>query len=176
MEANDFKAQEIESVELNTFDVAYNIIGGGEEGGKKNIGTKEEADHSLPYMMAVLLLDGNVLPAQYAPGRILARDVQQLLQKVQVREKQAYSDRFPGEMACDITVVLNNGRELYREKQDYEGFYTRPASWETIEHKFSNLVAPYLSESVRSRIINVVKGLENYPVAVLMDLLAGTGS
>ena len=35
-----------------TFDVAYNIIGGGEEGEKTDIRTKEQADHSLPYMLA----------------------------------------------------------------------------------------------------------------------------
>src|SRR5690606_17211222 len=77
-----FDPADITSIELNTVDVAYHIIGGGEEGGKKNIRTKEEADHSLPYMMAAVLLDGNVLPAQYLPERILRDDIQQLLQKV----------------------------------------------------------------------------------------------
>lgn len=175
MKANDFKAEDIESIELNTFDVAYNIIGGGEEGGKKNIRTKEEADHSLPYMMAVLLLDGNVLPAQYAPARIMRDDVQELLLKVQVKEKQAYSDRFPEEMACDITVVLKDGRRLHAEKKDYEGFYTRPASWKMIEDKFTRLAAPNLSGTVRSQIIDMVRDLENHSVVSLMDLLAGTG-
>ena len=32
--------------------------------------TKEEADHSLPYMVAVALLDGQVMPEQYRPERI----------------------------------------------------------------------------------------------------------
>ncbi|HUJ76866.1 MAG TPA: MmgE/PrpD family protein, partial [bacterium] len=45
-------ASGIESIDVETFDVAYNIIGGGEEGDKTAIGTKEEADHSLPYMIA----------------------------------------------------------------------------------------------------------------------------
>ena len=34
---------------------------------RRSSGTKEEADHSLPYMVGVALIDGNVLPAQYAP-------------------------------------------------------------------------------------------------------------
>ena len=33
--------------------------------GQDEIRTKEEADHTLPYMLAVALLDGQVLPAQY---------------------------------------------------------------------------------------------------------------
>jgi 2-methylcitrate dehydratase len=66
-------------------DVAYHIIGGGEEGNKKLVRTKEEADHSLPYMTAVALLDGQVLPEQYLPERIRKTDVQELLQKIEVR-------------------------------------------------------------------------------------------
>ena len=64
-------ADVIEHIEVDIFDVAYHIIGGGEEGSKKEIRTKEEADHSLPYMIAVALLDGEVTPAQYMPQRII---------------------------------------------------------------------------------------------------------
>lgn len=126
---HEFDPAEIVSVDLNTFDVAFHIIGGGEEGGKKNIRTKEEADHSLPYMMAAAILDGNVLPAQYRPERIEKDDIQTLLKKVNVAENPAYSDRFPGEEVCDITINLANGDKLTIDKTDYEGFHTRPASW-----------------------------------------------
>src|SRR5699024_10772912 len=73
--------EDIKHIRLTTFDVAYNIIGGGEEGGKKFIRYKEEADHSLPYMLAVAYLDGGVMPEQYMPERIMRDDVQDLLQK-----------------------------------------------------------------------------------------------
>jgi 2-methylcitrate dehydratase len=166
-----FEPKDIERIVLNTFDVAYNIIGGGEEGGKKNISTKEEADHSLPYMIAVFLLDGNVLPAQYLPERIIKDDVQQLLQKVFVFEKKEYSDRFPNEVACDITVTLKDGTQLVIEKKDYKGFLSRPASWEMIVEKFNNLSAPFADEILCGKIISVVNDFENYQVKDLMDLL-----
>ena len=166
-----FDPEEIQSVVLNTFDVAYNIIGGGEEGSKKNITTKEEADHSLPYMMAVLLLDGNVLPPQYLPGRIIKDDVQELLQKVFVNQKKEYSDRFPEEVACDITIVLKNGTVFQIDKKDYKGFLTRPASWEMIVEKFNNLSYPYADEILRNEIINMVEDLEKYRISDLMALL-----
>ena len=166
-----FDPKEIQSIVLNTFDVAYNIIGGGEEGSKKNITTKEEADHSLPYMMAVLLLDGNVLPAQYLPERIIKDDVQELLQKVFVNQKKEYSDRFPEEVACDITIVLKNGTVFQIDKKDYKGFLTRPASWEMIVEKFNNLSYPFADEILRNEIINMVEDIEKYKVSDLMALL-----
>src|SRR5579883_2976776 len=50
--ARQIRPEEIESVTIEIFDVAYHIIGGGEEGDKQQVSTKEEADHSLPYMIA----------------------------------------------------------------------------------------------------------------------------
>lgn len=162
---------EIENIVLNTFDVAWNIIGGGEEGSKKNISTKEEADHSLPYMMAVLLLDGQVLPAQYLPERIISDDVQQLLQKVTVLPKKDYSDRFPDEMACDITISMKTGEIFHIDKKDYQGFKSRPASWEVVIDKFNALVHPFIAKELGDHIIDTVQNLEQFKISELMALL-----
>ena len=167
----EFNPAEIEKIVLHTFDVAYNIIGGGEEGGKKNIRTKEEADHSLPYMMSAILLDGNVLPAQYHPERINREDIQQLLQKVEVVEKEVYSDRFPSEMAVDITLLFKDGSKLEVKKSDYEVFHSRPASWEFITQKFHNLSSGFVEEPLRNEIISTVKDLEHYKIRDLINLL-----
>ena len=70
------RPEDIDWVRVEIFDVAYNIIGGGAEGDKRLVRTKEEADHSLLYLLAVALLDGEVTPAQYAPERIRRDDVQ----------------------------------------------------------------------------------------------------
>src|SRR2546429_4425824 len=56
------RPEEIESIRIDIFDVAYHIIGGGEEGGKQQVRTKEEADHSLPYMVAGALFGGGLIP------------------------------------------------------------------------------------------------------------------
>lgn len=162
---------EIDKILLNTFDVAYNIIGGGEEGSKKNIKTKEEADHSLPYLISVMLLDGNVLPGQYLPDRITKDDVQQLLQKVEVKENKSYSDLFPNQMPCDITIFMTDGNQFKIEKTDYEGFVTRPASWETVIAKFKNLSKDSIDEKIQNRIIDMVQNIENYQIRDLMKVL-----
>jgi len=169
---NGFNPADIESIDIETFDVAYNIIGGGEEGDKTIVRRKEEADHSLQYMTAVALLDGNVLPPQYRQERIIRDDVQTLLQKISVQPRDDYSDRFPGEMPCHITIQLNNGESHAIEKKDYEGFHTRPMSWTTIIEKFESLVKPYVEESVRHQIIETVQAMENHSVSELMDLLS----
>jgi 2-methylcitrate dehydratase len=173
---NGFKPGDVERVEIEIFDVAYDIIGGGEEGDKTLIRTKEEADHSLPYLIAVAVLDGQVMPEQYRPERITRQDVQHLLRNVKVRPLEAYSRRFPEEMPCRLTVTLRQGRPLIKEKRDYEGFHTRPMGWETVIKKFERLSAPYADPALRQKIIDSVARMEDIRVSDLMELLGRVDS
>ncbi len=170
-EEHKFKADDIDRIEIEIFDVAYNIIGGGEEGEKKDVKTKEEADHSLPYIVAVAILDGNVMPDQYLPKRIVSRDVQTLLRKVYVKPNDDYSRRFPDEMPCRLIVHLKSGRVLRKEKVDFEGFFTRPMPWNKVVNKFQKLSAHDVGATLRKEIIDAVRNLDRLQVADLTNLL-----
>jgi len=167
-----FDVEAISSVELTTFDVAYSIIGGGEEGDKRTIRTKEEADHSLPWMLAVTLLDGELNPDQYDPERIVAEDVQTLMHKVTIEPDQSFSERFPEEMPARLTVTLADGTSLGSEHNAYEGFHTDPVTWPVAEEKFTRLVRPFTTEAQRGRIIEIVQNLQDEQVSTLTDALA----
>jgi len=58
--------EQIERVDIDVFKQAYNIVapGGKEAGDKEDVHTKEQADHSIPYIVAVALVDGAVGPPQ----------------------------------------------------------------------------------------------------------------
>ena len=169
---HDLSAGQVERIELDTFQVAFDIIGGGEEGDKRRVRSKEEADHSLPYLLAVALLDGQVLPEQYLPERIVAEDVQQLLRLVDVRPDHELSRRFPEEHSARVRLCLRDGRVLEREQHDYEGFHTRPMSWETVAAKFDRLAERHVESALRARIRDTVSGLDDLQVEDLTRLLA----
>lgn len=171
-EEHKFTASDVERIDIEIFDVAFNIIGGGEEGDKTIVRRKEEADHSLQYMVSAALLDGQVMPQQYEQDRIEKDDIQSLLQKVKVTPLQAFSDRFPGEMCTRLTVHLTDGTEYSIEKTDYEGFTTRPMSWETVTAKFNLLANPYMERKEREKLIKTVYSLENHSVKDLMEQLS----
>jgi len=162
----------VERVELAVFGVAHRIIGGGEEGEKTTVRRKEEADHSLPYMVAAALLDGRLLPDQYAEARIAADDVQDLLRRVAVREAGDLTARFPAEMPVRLAIVLKDGRRLDREQADYEGFHTRPMAWETVAAKFDSLAESHTTPGQRERIKETVAALETRPIRDLAALLS----
>ena len=163
-------SENVKGIEVEIFDVAYHIIGGGDEGDKTAVQTKEQADHSLPYLLAVAILDGEVMPPQFAPDRIRRPDVQTLLRKIEIHPSDNFSRRFPREMPCRITVTLNDGTELSREKRDYEGFHTRPMTWHAVTAKFTRLTE-YLPAALRQEIIGAVANLEGLYINELMNLL-----
>ena len=174
-ETHALDAAQVERIELETFRVAYDIIGCGEEGGKTEIGSKEQADHSLPYLLAVALLDGQVLPEQFAPERIVAADVQELLRRVDVRPAADLSARFPAEHACRLRVHLAGGATLAAERSDYEGFLTRPMSWERAREKFERLTAQAVEPELAAELADAVAALEELETRDLTALLARAG-
>jgi 2-methylcitrate dehydratase len=171
MKKEAFQAENVESVTIEIFDVAYNIIGGGEEGNKITVWTKEEADHSLPYIIAAALIDGRVTPAQYEPERIHRRDIQTLLRRVRVRPSVEYSTRFPDEMPCRVMVQLGNGVRLKNEKASYRGFHSDPMHWTELLDKFNCLTQPFLETSLQREIISAIDKLDEIDVAELASLL-----
>src|SRR3990170_3754395 len=171
MRERGFSGSDIDRIRIDIFDVAHLIIGGGVEGDKTIVRTKEEADHSLHYMVAAAALDGQVMPAQYEPERIGRNDIQSLLRRVTVVPDPEYSKRFPDEHCCRITVTLTDGRLLSKEKVDYEGFHTRPMLWERVTEKFMGLAEEAFGSSRRSEIVDAVKRLDGIAVKDLMALL-----
>ena len=167
-----FRADAIASVELRTFDVAYSIIGGGEEGDKRTIRTKEEADHSLPWMVAVVLLDGQLNPEQYDLDRITAEDVQDLMHKVTITPSDEFSDRFPDHMCADLVVTLDDGTRFHASTDDYEGFVTNPLDWAGARRKFDALTSPFAEAELRDEIAELVHDLEHHRVRELTEALA----
>ena len=170
-ESQPFTGADVAKVELETFEVAYNITGGGEYGPKHDVSTKEHADHSLPYVLAVAILDGDVQPEQFAPERIGRDDVQTLLRKVSVRPDREFTKRYPKEMPARITVHLADGRMLTHEVHDYPGFHSRPLSWEECVAKFERIAAPHTSGRQRKQIVQAVENLEDITVAELTKTL-----
>lgn len=168
---NGFDATKIAAVRVTTFQVAFDIIGGGEEGSKRQVRTKEEADHSLLYLVAAALLDGEVQPAAYAPERIARADIQELLQKVTVTPDAGYSARFPNEMPSRVDVELVDGTVLTAETASYKGFFTNPLDWADALTKFTGLVTPFTGETLRDELADVIHHLDTRPVGELTTLL-----
>ena len=168
---NKIDPAKVVSIEADVFQLAYDFAGGGLYGTDKVIRTKEQADHSLPYLLAVSLLDGDVQPAQFKPDRIVKPDVQALLKKVSVRPNHEYTEEYPAKMLAKITVRLQDGKVIEHEVQDYPGLASRPFTWEDSVEKFDRLVTGRADKGLSEEIKDAVRSLESIQVRDLMPLL-----
>jgi len=168
---NKIDPAKVVSIEAEVFQLAYDFAGGGLYGTDKVIRTKEQADHSLPYLLAVALLDGDVQPAQFKPDRIVKPDVQALLKKVSVRPNHEYTEEYPAKMPAKITVRLQDGKVIEHEVQDYPGLASRPFTWEDSVEKFDRLVTGRADKGLSEEIKDAVRSLESIQVRDLMPLL-----
>jgi 2-methylcitrate dehydratase len=165
------RADQVLRVELEVFKQLLNAIGGGEAGDKTIVESKEQADHSINYLVAVALLDGDVYPAQFKPPRIGARDVQDLLQKVWPRRSDELTHRYPAELPVHVAIVLKDGRVLLKDKRDFAGYPTRPLSWDGAVGKFSRLTQGFADDRLRSDIVDAVNRLDGIEIKELTELL-----
>src|SRR5262249_40898217 len=73
---------QIKSVVIESHDASVDIIGSEPE--KWRPQSRETADHSLPYITSVALIDGEVTNKQFAPERFTEAGIVQFLQNVKV--------------------------------------------------------------------------------------------
>jgi 2-methylcitrate dehydratase len=168
---NKLDPEKVVSIEAEVFQLAFDFAGGGLYGVDKVIRTKEQADHSLPYLLAVALIDGDVMPAQFKPDRIIRPDVQGLLKKVSVRPNQEYTEQYPKKMPAKIIVRLQDGRVIEHEVQDYPGLASHPFTWEDAVQKFDTLAAGRVDEGLSGEIKDAARSVEHIQVRDLMELL-----
>jgi 2-methylcitrate dehydratase len=166
-----FEPSTVVSIEADVTRIAYDFTGGGLYGSDATIETKEQADHSLPYVLAVALLDGNVTPAQFAPDRITRSDAQTLLTKISVRPNHEYTQQYPRKMPAKIIVRLQDGTTHEHEVQDYPGLASHPFTWEDTVEKFDHLVADRIDDKLSREIKEAVRDLQHIQVKDLMELL-----
>lgn len=137
-------ADDIDEVSVKTFTVSYRIIV--EDPEKWDPKTRETADHSLPYIVAATLLDGDVWLDTFEPKRFLAEDVRRVMKKMSIEVEPEYDKIYPKGIPNRVTVRAR-GREVSEESVYPPGHFMNPLSQEGVERKFWALAAGKIDEA-----------------------------
>jgi 2-methylcitrate dehydratase len=137
----------IESVLIESHDAAVDIIGSEPE--KWHPESRETADHSLPYLTAAALVDGEITNRQFNPERFTDPSLLDLVQRVKVERHPDLSARYPEAVGNIVTVRLRDGR-TFSVRADYAlGHAKNPLNDKQLESKFHALASAQLDpESV----------------------------
>src|SRR5437762_569289 len=113
---NQIGGVEVKSMTIESHDASVDIIGSEPEKWKPE--TRETADHSLPYITAIALIDGEVTEKQFQPERFSDPKIWKFLENVKVERNAELSELYPGAVANIVNVDLADGRRLTR-RVDY---------------------------------------------------------
>lgn len=133
---------EIEDILIESFDAAVDIIGGEPE--KWRPQSRETADHSLPYCVAVALMDGKVWLDQFAETRFRDEELLSLIAKIHVERNDELSARYPEGIPNRITVTTKSGARYTHEVTYPRGHAGNPMTDAEVETKFHALADPVL--------------------------------
>jgi len=148
----------IKGVVIESHDASVDIIGSEPEKWKPR--TRETADHSLPYITAIALIDGEITDRQFEPERFKDPEVWKFLENVKVERNAELSAMYPDAVGNIVHVDLADGRRL-TQRVDYPlGNAKNRLKDSAVEGKFLALVERFIGESRAKKIIEVVWKLD----------------
>ncbi len=164
------RADEIEAIEVQIYAMAHSEIGS--EPAKWDPQTRETADHSLPYMLAVALRDGRVTPASFEPARYRDPALRPLMNRIRVVENPDFTRRFPQELPSRIDVLTRSGERVIGRAEYPKGHARNPMTDADVDAKFRDLAAGVLGEARADAALLALWRLADAPrAATILDLL-----
>src|SRR5713101_8295114 len=161
---------QVKAMTIESHDASVDIIGSEPE--KWRPETRETADHSLPYITAIALIDGQVTEKQFQPERFMDPKIWKFLENVKVERNPELSALYPGAVANIVHVDLAVGKRLTKRVDYPLGHAKNPLEDFEVEKKFLSLVVPAFSRDHAAKIIEHVWRLdEQCDVRHLMKLL-----
>ena len=134
--------------------------------------TKETADHSLPYVIAAAVVDGNVLPESFEEHKLRDPDIRAILRKIKVVADPEIDALFPGVKRACVTITLQDGSKHSAQTDYAKGSPEDPMSDEDLFAKFRANADTTMSERRINHIIEQTMGFERISeLEPYMDLL-----
>jgi 2-methylcitrate dehydratase len=163
---NAISAADIEAIVVSGTSDLLRYAGGPEAARPES---REAADHSAAYALAIALIEGDVLPQQYRQAQWADPDVQRLVAKVECVVDPELDRRASATGSMPSRVVIRTRTAVYSsELESPRGHPDNPMDGREIEEKFRRVVDPCLDVGKQDALVELVDGLETTTARALM--------
>jgi len=161
----------IAAIEIATTARGYQRTGSEPE--KWSPKTRETADHSLPYITARAMFDGDITNESFTPEKFRDGAVLAFMQKIKVAEDPALTARGGTAVPTRVTAILTDGQRVSREVEHAPGFAARPMNRAEVERKFRGNVGHRWSADQTAAVLEALWALERTTdISALLGKLA----
>ena len=123
--------------------------------------SKETADHSMPYCLAVAVADKMVTPRQFTPQRIADPALHRLMDTIKAVGNDEFEALFPEKQPARVTLKTTSGAEYSARVDVPKGDYRDPMTVEEIEVKFTALAGDRFGRAQCDRLRDTIMDIEN---------------
>jgi 2-methylcitrate dehydratase PrpD len=139
----------IAAIEIATSSRGYEQAGRDRE--KWSPRNRDTADHSLPYITARAMLDGDISNESYAAYRLRDPRVLALMSKTTVKKDPAFAASSGNATPTRVTAVLKDGRHIAHEIDNMPGFPGKPMTRADVE-RVGSMTGPGHEQPTRSAV------------------------
>ena len=150
---------EIAEIRIETVSAAVRLMAGDPE--KWTPATRETADHSMPYTVAVALIYGGVESRHFDDDCLRDPKILALAQRIKVALSEDAERRMPEAMRCYFTLTTKSGVTHQALVDYHRGHYKNPMTESEIEAKFRSLAAQVLSSAQTDRLLDKLWHIED---------------
>jgi len=166
------EAAAIESVRVETTTRGADILS---DPSKYHPDTRETADHSLPYVVAVALAHGSVLPDAFEEQALHDPVVRGLLPRIEVVADAEIDALFPRVKRARVSIRTTDGRELSTETDIARGDPLDPLTDDELAMKFYANAERSMDKARANAIVEATMRLETIAdLGEYLPLLAAT--
>ena len=122
--------------------------------------TSETADHSLPYIVARAMKDGDIGVHSYELELVRDPALRKFMQTITVVADPALTAIYPKYYATIVTATLKDGTKVGKRVDDIPGLATRPMRRPDFEAKFRKYAGGHLSASQMDQLLRLVWRLD----------------
>jgi len=122
--------------------------------------TKETADHSLPYCIAVAIAKGNVLPSDFEERALKDPFVWELLPRIKVVADPEIDALFPKVKRAIVSITTTDGKTYSKQEDHAKGRAERPLSDAELIDKFSANAGHALRDDHLNRVVEETLNVE----------------
>jgi len=155
---NDLQPDDIESILIKTIGRAADILS---DPSKYNPQTRESADHSLPYCVAVAVVDRTVVPSSFDEEKIFNPVIRAQLKKLKVVAEPKFEAMFPAKQPNEVTIHTTDGRTLVKYVEFPMGDPRHPIPQSGLDAKFTSLAEGVLTPARQAELKQIVYELES---------------
>ncbi|MBI5647880.1 MAG: MmgE/PrpD family protein [Ignavibacteriae bacterium] len=158
---------QIESVTVTTIARACDILF---DPHKYRPESRETADHSLPYCLAVAMVDHKVTTQSFSDEKLKDPRIWEVIDRIKGEASMEFEQMFPAKQPSRVVIRTKDGREFSEYLEYPKGDPREPMTMEDLDNKFEAL-AGALSAEKRAAVKDTIFGCDVMNVREFMQAL-----